>query len=130
MDKNIRVLIVDDFATMRRIIKNFLADLGFMNTEEADDGSRALPMLEESEFGLVIIDWNMPQMNGMELLKKIRAHDKLKTIPVLMVTAETKREQIVEAAACGVSGYIIKPFTAKTLEEKIKKAFQTGGPTA
>lgn len=124
MDKNIRILIVDDFSTMRRIVKNLLADLGFTNTAEAEDGSGALNMLRNETFDFVVTDWNMPVMTGIELLKAIRADDKLKHLPVLMVTAEAKREQIIEAAQSGVNGYIIKPFTAQTLEEKLGKIFE------
>lgn len=124
MDKNMKILIVDDFSTMRRIIKNLLRDLGFNNTSEADDGSTALPMLQNGNFDFLITDWNMPNMPGIDLLKAVRADEKLKTMPVLLVTAEAKREQIVEAAQAGVNGYIIKPFTAETLREKIEKIFE------
>ncbi|MCP1726454.1 two-component system chemotaxis response regulator CheY [Natronospira proteinivora] len=124
MDKNMKILVVDDFSTMRRIIKNLLRDLGFNNTQEADDGKTALPMLKNGDFDFVVTDWNMPGMTGLDLLKEIRADDKLQSTPVLMVTAEAKRDQIVEAAQCGVNGYIIKPFTAATLKEKIEKIFE------
>jgi len=124
MDKNMKILIVDDFATMRRIIKNLLRDLGFNNTSEADDGATALPMLLNGNFDFLITDWNMPNMKGIELLKAIRADEKIKSIPVLMVTAEAKREQIVEAASAGVNGYVVKPFTAETLKAKIEKIFE------
>lgn len=127
IDKNMKILIVDDFSTMRRIIKNLLRDLGFTNTAEADDGATALPMLQSGGFDFLITDWNMPGMQGIDLLKAVRADDNLKTLPVLMVTAEAKREQIVEAAQCGVNGYIVKPFTAQTLEEKIGKIFERIG---
>ena len=116
MDTNIKILIVDDFSTMRRIIKNLLRDLGFNNTQEADDGTTALPMLKGGDFQFVITDWNMPGMQGIDLLKAIRADEKLKSLPVLMVTAEAKREQIIEAAQAGINGYIVKPFTAATLK--------------
>lgn len=119
-----KILIVDDFSTMRRIIKNLLRDLGFTNTQEADDGSSALPLLKGSDFDFLITDWNMPGMTGIELLKAVRADDKLKTLPVLMVTAEAKREQIIEAAQAGVNGYVVKPFTAQALKEKIEKIFE------
>lgn len=119
-----KILIVDDFSTMRRIIKNLLRDLGFNNTTEADDGKTALPMLKSGEFDFLITDWNMPGMQGIDLLKAVRADAALKTLPVLMVTAEQKREQIVAAAEAGVNGYIVKPFTAATLKEKIDKVFQ------
>lgn len=118
-----KILIVDDFSTMRRIIKNLLRDLGFNNTAEADDGKTALPMLKTGEYQFLVTDWNMPGMQGIDLLKAVRADDKIKTLPVLMVTAEQKREQIVAAAEAGVNGYIVKPFTAATLKEKIDKIF-------
>jgi two-component system chemotaxis response regulator CheY len=124
MDKNMNILIVDDFSTMRRIIKNLLRDLGFNNTTEADDGQTALPMLQTGKFDFLVTDWNMPGMDGLTLLKTIRADDNLKDMPVLMVTAEAKREQIVVAAQAGVNGYIVKPFTAITLKEKIDKIFE------
>ncbi|NQD38018.1 chemotaxis protein CheY [Permianibacter sp. IMCC34836] len=126
-DKNMKILIVDDFSTMRRIIKNLLRDLGFTNTSEADDGATALPMLQNGNFDFLITDWNMPGMQGIDLLKTVRADPNLNTLPVLMVTAEAKREQIVEAAQSGVNGYIVKPFTAQTLEEKINKIFERIG---
>ena len=124
MDKGIRILIVDDFSTMRRIVKNLLNDLGFTNTAEADDGTTALVELLTAKFDLVVTDWNMPGMPGIDLLKAIRADESLAKIPVLMVTAEAKREQIIEAAQAGVNGYIIKPFTAATLEDKLVKIFE------
>ena len=123
MDKDIKILIVDDFSTMRRIIKNLLRDLGFNNTHEADDGTTVLPMLRNGDFDFVVTDWNMPGMQGIDLLKTIRADADLKHLPVLMVTAEAKREQIIEAAQAGVNGYIVKPFTAATLKEKLDKIF-------
>jgi len=124
LNKNMRILIVDDFSTMRRIVKNLLTDLGLTNTAEAEDGHSALAALRASHFDFVVTDWNMPGMTGIELLKAIRSDDKLKTLPVLMVTAEAKREQIIEAAQNGVNGYIIKPFTAQTLQEKLDKVFE------
>lgn len=124
MDKKMKILIVDDFSTMRRIIKNLLRDLGFNNTDEADDGTTALPKLQTGNFDFLVTDWNMPGMQGIDLLKKVRADPDLKDLPVLMVTAESKREQIVEAAQAGVNGYVIKPFTAQTLKEKIDKIFE------
>lgn len=119
-----KILIVDDFSTMRRIIKNLLRDLGFNNTDEADDGQTALPKLQKGDFDFLVTDWNMPGMNGLDLLKEVRADPKLQSLPVLMVTAEQKKEQIVEAAKAGVNGYIVKPFTAHTLDEKISKIFE------
>jgi two-component system, chemotaxis family, chemotaxis protein CheY len=124
MSNELRFLVVDDFSTMRRIVKNLLQELGYQNVQEADDGQTALPMLKTGNFDFVITDWNMPQMPGLDLLKAVRADDKLKHLPVLMVTAEAKREQIVEAAQAGVSGYVIKPFTAQTLSEKLNKILQ------
>lgn len=130
MDKNMKILVVDDFSTMRRIIKNLLRDLGFNNTDEADDGSTALPMLKTGKYDFLITDWNMPIMEGIELLKQIRADPALVDLPVLMVTAEARREQIVLAAECGVNGYIVKPFTAQTLDQKIAKIFERLGQAA
>ena len=124
MNKNMKILIVDDFSTMRRIVKNLLRDLGFNNTQEADDGLTALPMLKKGEFDFVVTDWNMPGMQGIDLLKHIRADAELKHLPVLMITAEAKLEQIIEAAQAGVNGYIVKPFTAATLKEKLDKIFE------
>ncbi|OCH13333.1 MULTISPECIES: chemotaxis response regulator CheY [unclassified Aliivibrio] len=118
-----KILIVDDFSTMRRIVKNLLRDLGFNNTQEADDGLTALPLLKKGGFDFVVTDWNMPGMQGIDLLKMIRADNELKHLPVLMITAEAKREQIIEAAQAGVNGYIVKPFTAATLKEKLDKIF-------
>ena len=123
MDKNMKILIVDDFSTMRRIIKNLLRDLGFTNTQEADDGLTALPMLQKGDFDFLVTDWNMPGMTGIDLLKHVRADERLSAMPILMVTAEAKRDQIVEAAQAGVNGYVIKPFTAAALKEKIEKIF-------
>ena len=125
MDTDMKILVVDDFSTMRRIIKNLLRDLGFNNTSEADDGLTALPMLKSGNYDLLVTDWNMPGMQGIDLLKAVRADsdEKLKNIPVLMVTAEQKKEQIVEAAQAGVNGYIVKPFTALILKEKLEKIF-------
>ncbi|MFO1457422.1 MAG: chemotaxis response regulator CheY [Steroidobacteraceae bacterium] len=121
MSADIKFLVVDDFSTMRRIIKNLLHDLGYKNVSEADDGNTALPMLKTGKFDFLITDWNMPGMPGLDLLKNVRADAALAGMPVLMLTAEAKREQIVEAAQAGVNGYVIKPFTAATLKEKIDK---------
>ena len=118
-----KVLVVDDFSTMRRIVKNLLRDLGFTNISEADDGSTALPMLQGGDFDFVVTDWNMPGMQGIDLLKAIRADASLSHIPVLLITAEAKKEQIVMAAQAGVNGYIVKPFTAATLKTKLDKIF-------
>jgi len=122
-----KVLVVDDFSTMRRIVKNLLRDLGFTNIQEADDGSTAWPMLQGGDFDFVVTDWNMPGMQGIDLLKAIRADASLAHIPVLLVTAEAKKEQIVMAAQAGVNGYIVKPFTAATLKTKLDKIFERLG---
>lgn len=119
-----RFLVVDDFSTMRRIVRNLLKELGFVNVQEAEDGVQALSRLRAEPFDFVVSDWNMPNMTGIELLRAIRADAKLKHLPVLMVTAEAKRENIIEAAQAGASGYVVKPFTAATLDEKLKKIFQ------
>ena len=124
MNKDMKILVVDDFSTMRRIIKNLLRDLGFTNTDEADDGSTALPMLQTGKYDFLVTDWNMPGMTGIELLQNVRSDDNLKSLPVLMVTAEAKRDQIVAAAQAGVNGYVVKPFTAAVLKEKIEKIFE------
>ncbi len=121
MNPNTKILVVDDFPTMRRIVRNLLGELGYTNISEADDGQTALPMLKNGDFEFLVTDWNMPGMTGIDLLKAVRADDKLAKMPVLMVTAEASKEQIVEAAQAGVSGYIIKPFTAATLAEKLDR---------
>ena len=120
-----RFLVVDDFSTMRRIVRNLLKELGFVNVQEAEDGVEALKKLRGGDmFDFVVSDWNMPNMTGIDLLREIRKDPKLKHLPVLMVTAEAKRENIIEAAQAGASGYVVKPFTAATLDEKLKKIFQ------
>ena len=124
MDKGMSILVVDDFPTMRRIVRSLLKELGFTNVEEAEDGQEALGKLKGGDFEFVVSDWNMPNLDGLEMLKQIRADEAMKALPVLMVTAEAKREQIIEAAQNGVNGYIIKPFTAQTLEEKLGKIFE------
>ena len=124
MDKNMKILVVDDFSTMRRIIKNLLRDLEFTNTVEADDGKTAIPILQAGGIDFLVTDWNMPGMTGIDLLKAVRSDPELVDLPVLMVTAEAKREQIIMAAQAGVNGYVIKPFTAATLKEKIEKIFE------
>ena len=121
MSKDMKFLVVDDFSTMRRIIKNLLNDLGYQNVQEADDGQTALPILQAGGIEFLVTDWNMPGMPGLDLLKAVRGDANLAKLPVLMLTAEAKREQIIEAAQAGVSGYVIKPFTAATLKEKIDK---------
>lgn len=123
-DKNMRFLVVDDFSTMRRIVRNLLKELGFTNVDEAEDGQVALHKLKTQHFDFIVSDWNMPNMTGIELLKAVRADQQLKHLPFMMITAEAKRENIIEAAMAGASGYIVKPFTAATLEEKMNKIFQ------
>jgi len=127
MSKDMKFLVVDDFSTMRRIIRNLLKELGFTNVDEAEDGVSALAKLKGGGFDFVVSDWNMPNMTGIELLRAIRADETLKHLPVLMVTAEAKKENIVEAAQSGASGYVVKPFTAVTLDEKISKILQKQG---
>jgi len=121
MDTSIRVLVVDDFATMRRILKNILKQLDFKNLVEADDGTTAWEVLEGQEIDLIISDWNMPKMSGIDLLKKVRASDKYKTTPFLMVTAEAQKQNVIEAVQAGVSNYVVKPFTAEAIFEKLDK---------
>lgn len=123
-DKNLKFLVVDDFSTMRRIVRNLLKELGFANVDEAEDGVAALQKLRGSGFDFVISDWNMPNMDGLALLQNMRSDEALKKIPLLMVTAEAKKENIVAAAQAGASGYVVKPFTAATLDEKLNKIFQ------
>lgn len=123
MDLGMKVLVVDDFATMRRIIKGVLRQIGFKNFREAEDGKEALQLMKSEKFDLVLCDWNMPGMPGIELLKLVRADDELKDTPFVMVTAEAQKENILEAVKSGVSNYIVKPFTANAVEEKLKKVF-------
>ncbi len=127
MNKHVKFLVVDDFSTMRRIIKNLLNDLGYPDVTEADDGQTALPLLKAGEFDFLITDWNMPGMPGLDLVKAVRADARLAKLPVLMLTAEAKRDQIIEAAQAGVNGYVIKPFTAETLKEKLDKILSATG---
>ncbi len=124
-DSNMKFLVVDDFSTMRRIVRNLLKELGFNNVDEAEDGVDALSKLRGSAFQFVISDWNMPNMTGIDLLRSIRANAELKHLPVLMVTAEAKKENIIAAAQAGANGYVVKPFTAATLDEKLRKIFRT-----
>lgn len=127
VDKNMSFLVVDDFPTMRRIVRSLLKELGFTNVEEAEDGQDALNKLRAGKFEFVVSDWNMPNLDGLEMLKEIRQDDALKELPVLMVTAEAKKENIIAAAQAGASGYVVKPFTAATLEEKLNKIFDKMG---
>jgi len=123
MDKNTKILVVDDFSTMRRIVKNLLKQLGYENIEEAEDGRQALAMLKQKKFGFVITDWNMPNMDGIELTKITRKDETLKHLPILMVTAEADKAKVIEALNAGISNYIVKPFTGEVLAERIKKIF-------
>jgi two-component system chemotaxis response regulator CheY len=123
-DPNMKILVVDDMTTMRRIVKNILKQLGFANIEEAENGQEALQKLRTEPFGFVVSDWNMPVMTGIDMLRAIRADEKLKALPVLMVTAEAQQANLVEAIQAGVSNYIVKPFTAETLQEKMSKIFK------
>jgi two-component system chemotaxis response regulator CheY len=123
-DLNMKILVVDDMSTMRRIVKNILKQLGFSNMEEAENGQEALQKLRADTFGFVVSDWNMPVMPGIEMLRAIRADEKLKHIPVLMVTAEAQKENLIEAIQAGVNNYVVKPFTAETMQEKINKIFK------
>ncbi|MGC9127696.1 MAG: chemotaxis response regulator CheY [Acidithiobacillus sp.] len=123
VDRKIRILVVDDFATMRKVVRSLLGTLGFSNIQEAEDGVQALRTLQNQSFDFVVSDWNMPNMQGIDLLRAIRADPNLRTLPVLMVTAEAKRENILEAAQAGVNGYIVKPFNAETLREKLDAIF-------
>ena len=131
VDKNMKILVVDDFPTMRRIVRNLLKELGFGNVDEAEDGAAGLARLRSGGFEFVISDWNMPNLDGLEMLKQIRADAALAHLPVLMVTAESKKENIIAAAQAGASGYVVKPFTAATLDEKLSKILEkmakTGG---
>jgi two-component system chemotaxis response regulator CheY len=126
-DPKMRFLVVDDFSTMRRIVRNLLKELGFTNVDEAEDGAIALQKLQGGGFEFVVTDWNMPNMDGLALLQAIRATPNLKHLPVLMITAEAKKENIIAAAQSGASGYIVKPFTAGTLSEKLNKIFEKMG---
>jgi two-component system chemotaxis response regulator CheY len=123
-DKNMKILIVDDFATMRKVIRNLLRQIGYQNVTEAEDGVEALKELKSQKIEFVISDWNMPNMSGIELLKAVRADSELSGLPFLMVTAESLKENVVEAVKAGVSNYIVKPFTAEVLSEKIKKIIE------
>lgn len=130
MDPKTKFLVVDDFATMRRIVRTLLKELGYENVDEAEDGAVAMSKLKNGGFQFVITDWNMPNMNGLELLRAIRSSPSLKGLPVLMITAEAKKENIVAAAQSGASGYIVKPFPAATLDEKLKRIFEKANGSA
>jgi two-component system, chemotaxis family, chemotaxis protein CheY len=124
MDRKMKILVVDDFSTMRRIVKNLLKQIGFENIDEAEDGQHALSRLKNDKYQFVVSDWNMPNMTGIELLKNVRSDPGLKALPFLMVTAEAEKEKVVEAIKAGVNNYIIKPFTAEILKEKMDKIFE------
>jgi two-component system chemotaxis response regulator CheY len=125
MDLNMKVLVVDDFATMRRIIKNVLKQIGFTNVVEADDGTTALSVLKDNRVDLIISDWNMPKMTGLDFLKRVRGDESTKDIPFVMVTAEAQKDNVLQAVQAGVSNYIVKPFTADTVKEKLAKVFDS-----
>jgi two-component system chemotaxis response regulator CheY len=122
-DADIKILIVDDFATMRRIVKNILLQLGYRNIVEADDGTTALDMLKNEKIDLIISDWNMPKMTGLDLLKTVRSNDATASLPFIMVTAEAQQHNIIQAVKAKVSQYIVKPFTAEIMQEKLNKVF-------
>jgi two-component system chemotaxis response regulator CheY len=124
MDKGMKFLVVDDFPTMRRIVRNLLKELGYSNVDEAEDGQAGLARLRSGNYEFVISDWNMPNLDGLAMLKEIRADANLAHLPVLMVTAESKKENIIAAAQAGASGYVVKPFTAATLDEKLNKILE------
>ena len=126
-DHKIKILCVDDFSTMRRIVKNILKQLGYENLEEAEDGAQAYSKLKGGGFGFVVTDWNMPNMDGLGLLKKVRSDPELKDLPILMVTAEAEKEKVIEAIKAGVNNYVVKPFTAEVLKEKIDRIFEKLG---
>jgi len=123
-DYKMKILVVDDFSTMRRIVKNVLKQLGFDNIEEAEDGVQALAKLKSGGFGFVVSDWNMPNMDGLELLKAIRKEPTLKDTPILMVTAEAEKDKVVTAIQAGVNNYVVKPFTAEVFKEKMDRIFE------
>jgi two-component system chemotaxis response regulator CheY len=129
-DPKTKFLVVDDFSTMRRIVRNLLKELGYTNVDEAEDGAVALQKLNSAQFDFVVTDWNMPNMDGLTLLQTIRQTPHLKHLPVLMITAEAKKENIIAAAQAGASGYIVKPFTSATLAEKLEKIFEKLGKNA
>ncbi len=123
-DQNMRILVVDDFSTMRRIVKNVLKQIGYSNIDEAEDGADALNKLRSRRYDFVVSDWNMPNLDGLEMLKQIRSDEQLKGLPVLMVTAEAEKEKVVTAIRAGVNNYIVKPFTAETLKQKMEQIYE------
>ena len=126
-DLKMKILVVDDFSTMRRIVKNLLKQLGFVNIEEAEDGAQAYTKLKNGGFGFIVSDWNMPNLDGLGLVKKVRSDDELKDLPILMVTAEAEKDKVVTAIQAGVNNYIVKPFTGDVLKEKMDKIFEKLG---
>ncbi len=126
-DLKMKILVVDDFSTMRRIVKNLLKQLGFVNIEEAEDGAQAYSKLKNGGFGFIVSDWNMPNLDGLGLVKKVRSDDELKDLPILMVTAEAEKDKVVTAIQAGVNNYIVKPFTGDILKEKMDKIFEKLG---
>ena len=124
MDLNMKVLVVDDFATMRRILKNILKQIGFSNINEVENGKEALKELMSGDYDLVLCDWNMPEMTGIELLSQVRAEEQLKDLPFVMVTAEAQKDNIIDAVKAGVTSYVVKPFTAETIDAKLRKVFK------
>jgi len=123
MDLSMKILVVDDFATMRRILKNVLKQIGFTNIGEADDGSTALAVLKKDKIDLIMSDWNMPKVSGLDLLKAVRSDEAMKATPFLMVTAEGQKDSVIQAVQAGVSNYVVKPFTADTIKEKLEQIF-------
>ena len=126
-DLKMKILVVDDFSTMRRIVKNLLKQLGFVNIEEAEDGAQAYTKLKNGGFGFIVSDWNMPNLDGLGLVKKVRSDDELKDLPILMVTAEAEKDKVVTAIQAGVNNYIVKPFTGDILKEKMDKILEKLG---
>jgi len=124
VDQNMKILVVDDFSTMRRIVKNLLKQIGYQNIEEAEDGAQAYSKLKNGGFSFVVSDWNMPNMDGLDLLKKVRSDPELKDLPILMVTAEAEKEKVITAIQAGVNNYIVKPFTGEVLKEKMDKIIE------
>ena len=123
-DLKMKILVVDDFSTMRRIVKNLLRQLGYEHIDEAEDGKQAFSKLQNGDYGFVVSDWNMPNMDGLELLKKVRSDPNLKELPILMVTAEAEKEKVITAIQAGVNNYVVKPFTGEILKEKMDKIFE------
>jgi len=123
-DPNMKILVVDDFSTMRRIVKNLLKQLGYVNIDEAEDGAQAYEKVKNGDYGFVVSDWNMPNMDGLDLVKSVRANPAIKDLPILMVTAEAEKDKVIAAIQAGVNNYIVKPFTGDTLKEKMDKIIE------